>query len=383
MRKRTKNRLVVFLGILAIAGAVAYAYWPRDQAPRDKPHQAKADPMGLGPGTAGGSEPTLANLSDPPSGQPDQAPPPVPDPNPEKSGPIDPRENLELLKPQVQMSPAQAKGIYDRCMAILGRSEISEAQMLAVRTNLSAAYFSHQLSQAQQDRARQALTKLANETILSPKCYDGDPYTFYYDFKKGDVIARVIDKNHLALRVPDELILMVNPEMNPRNIWPGTRLKFVKGPFHAAVYKDRFVMDIYLRNHDGPITFVRRVPIGIGKNDATPSGAFQVTLDKKIKHANWNPPPGSKVRTTVLYDMPGHPPGEHPDYPLGKEGWWISLTGLEEKNQHATGYGMHGTNEPETVGKAASLGCIRMKDDDIEFVYAVLYVKWSTVHLYD
>ena len=55
------------------------------------------------------------------------------------------------------------------------------------------------------------------------------------------------------------------------------------------------------------------------------------------------------------------PPG--PANPLGTR--WI---GLSQK-----GYGIHGTNEPRSVGKAASHGCIRMKRGDLEQLFALVH----------
>lgn len=38
------------------------------------------------------------------------------------------------------------------------------------------------------------------------------------------------------------------------------------------------------------------------------------------------------------------------------------------------GYGIHGTNEPHSIGKAASHGCIRMAKADLEQLYAMVAV---------
>jgi hypothetical protein len=38
------------------------------------------------------------------------------------------------------------------------------------------------------------------------------------------------------------------------------------------------------------------------------------------------------------------------------------------------GYGIHGTNEPSSIGKAASHGCIRMAKADLEELYAQVEV---------
>jgi lipoprotein-anchoring transpeptidase ErfK/SrfK len=52
------------------------------------------------------------------------------------------------------------------------------------------------------------------------------------------------------------------------------------------------------------------------------------------------------------------PPGPH--NPLGTR--WM---GLSEK-----GYGIHGTNAPKSIGKAASHGCIRMTRPDLEELFS-------------
>ena len=44
------------------------------------------------------------------------------------------------------------------------------------------------------------------------------------------------------------------------------------------------------------------------------------------------------------------------------------------------GYGIHGTNEPKSIGKAASHGCIRMAKKDLEEMYAMVSVG-DTVEL--
>jgi hypothetical protein len=38
------------------------------------------------------------------------------------------------------------------------------------------------------------------------------------------------------------------------------------------------------------------------------------------------------------------------------------------------GYGIHGTNEPKSIGKAASHGCIRMAQKDLEEMYELVSV---------
>jgi lipoprotein-anchoring transpeptidase ErfK/SrfK len=38
------------------------------------------------------------------------------------------------------------------------------------------------------------------------------------------------------------------------------------------------------------------------------------------------------------------------------------------------GYGIHGTNAPQLVGKAASHGCVRLRNRDVEQLFSMLHV---------
>ena len=50
--------------------------------------------------------------------------------------------------------------------------------------------------------------------------------------------------------------------------------------------------------------------------------------------------------------------------PVGSR--WMGLS--------ATGYGIHGTNQPGSIGKAASTGCIRMGKHDVEELFSLVEV---------
>ena len=60
------------------------------------------------------------------------------------------------------------------------------------------------------------------------------------------------------------------------------------------------------------------------------------------------------------YYHPGKVIAAGPENPLGPR--WIGLD--------TQGYGIHGTNEPESIGHAASHGCIRMRNADVTDLFA-------------
>jgi len=86
-------------------------------------------------------------------------------------------------------------------------------------------------------------------------------------------------------------------------------------------------------------------PVAVGK-DTTPSPTGTFTIVARVA----NP--------TYYHNGKVIPPG--PENPVGTR--WM---GLSDK-----GYGIHGTNEPRSIGKAASHGCIRMSRRDLEDLFA-------------
>lgn len=94
---------------------------------------------------------------------------------------------------------------------------------------------------------------------------------------------------------------------------------------------------------------VKVYPVAVGK-DSSPSPDGNFTVVKRT------------VNPTYYHEGQIIPPGK--DNPVGTR--WI---GLSEK-----GYGIHGTNAPKSIGKAASHGCIRMAKKDIEELFTLVKV---------
>lgn len=82
--------------------------------------------------------------------------------------------------------------------------------------------------------------------------------------------------------------------------------------------------------------------------EATPSPAGVYEVVTRLTEPTWY--------------YPGKVIGPGPENPLGTR--WI---GLDRR-----GYGIHGTNAPETIGKAASRGCIRMRNEDVEELFEMV-----------
>lgn len=90
-----------------------------------------------------------------------------------------------------------------------------------------------------------------------------------------------------------------------------------------------------------------RVAVGAAENP-TPTGEFRI-INRLI-----NP----------TYYHPGLVIAAGENNPIGTR--WI---GISKK-----GYGIHGTNVPQSVGHAASHGCIRLRNSDIEHLFSMVQV---------
>ena len=88
-------------------------------------------------------------------------------------------------------------------------------------------------------------------------------------------------------------------------------------------------------------------PVAVGK-ESTPSPTGTFTIANRV--------------SSPTYYHKGQVIPQGPENPIGTR--WI---GLSQK-----GYGIHGTNSPRSIGKAASHGCIRMAKKDLEELFEIV-----------
>lgn len=113
-----------------------------------------------------------------------------------------------------------------------------------------------------------------------------------------------------------------------------------------------------------------RYGVGVGRAGFAWSGTAVVGM--KRKWPRWVPP-----RTMVDRDpnarrwLNGQPGG--PDNPLGARALYLFSEGID------TLYRIHGTNEPQSIGKAVSSGCIRLLNEDIAHLYELVEVGTAVI----
>ena len=285
-------------------------------------------------------------------------------PTPAKSPPAAATRPAEARRPEPAALPARTAGsaLAD------GKAKFDAGDLLAARTILNDALANNRLSAADVAAARQLLSQANQTLIFAPKRLADDPLAVGYAVQNGEVLVRIASK----FAVTPDFLLRINNLADARRLRAGQTIKVVRGPFHAVVNKSRFAMDVYLNAPGGPgSVYVTTLPVGLGKDDSTPTGTWQCEPGKKLKNPRYYPSESAVARGETIRD-----PGD-PKNPLGK--FWIGLAGIDGNAEGKVGYGIHGTIEPGSIGKQESLGCIRLGDDDITLVYAMLLDGKSTV----
>jgi lipoprotein-anchoring transpeptidase ErfK/SrfK len=104
-----------------------------------------------------------------------------------------------------------------------------------------------------------------------------------------------------------------------------------------------------------------RYGVGVGRAGFGWSGQAEVRI--KRRWPRWVPPASMVARDEHARKWANGMPGG-PDNPLGARALYLYSRSLYAGFSD-TGYRIHGTNEPQSIGKAMSSGCIRMLDQDV------------------
>ncbi len=212
---------------------------------------------------------------------------------------------------------------------------------------------------APNEQILQQLAKLGDEMIFSTKILQNDPLVIKHVVEPGQNLQKIAN----LYKTTAPLICRVNGLANGNSLRQGQPLKVVLGPFHATVCKHSFRMYVYCQD-----TLVKILPVGLGMDDKTPTGHWKIR--NKLTNPRYYPPDGGPI---IEPNDPKNPLGEY----------WIGLDGFEGAAVGKEGFGIHGTIEPQSIGTKASKGCIRLRSEDIMFVYELLVRHDSIVTVAD
>jgi lipoprotein-anchoring transpeptidase ErfK/SrfK len=108
-----------------------------------------------------------------------------------------------------------------------------------------------------------------------------------------------------------------------------------------------------------------RYGVGVGREGFTWAGTQTIT--RKAEWPDWHPPAEMIARQPYLPRFMAGGPGN----PLGARAMYLG----------SSEYRIHGTNDPTTIGKFVSSGCIRLTNDDVADLFSRVDVGTKVVVL--
>ena len=127
------------------------------------------------------------------------------------------------------------------------------------------------------------------------------------------------------------------------NIRPGKKLKVWTARFTVFVDKSQNILTLKCNDE-----IIKTYNVATGTNNSTPVGTFKI---------------GNKLVNPVWYKEGAVVPAGSPENILGTR--WLGFDDLPS-------YGIHGTTEPQSIGKQSTAGCVRMINAEVEELYSLL-----------
>ena len=312
------KRSYIALAVVIIASAIALFIHLQ---PPDQAVVQPADRKAVEPPTA----PDKAKAVVPPT-PPDKK---APEPKVEPKAKAEPKGKAETPEPPAPADTAAVLEAVDAHLAARKPVEAMKALSDAIAKTTGPA--------AAPLKKRQ--TELVNVHYFSSR---PSPVATTYTVAAGDNLRRIA-ANHNAT---DSYVARLNDIKDKDHIRIGQRLKIVQGGFDAEIVKSQYLLTV---TKDG--IWIRDIKVGLGKDGATPIGAF-------IAGPKITEPPYTAVHPPIPF-------GDKKNNPLGTR--WITIQGAGSNE-----YGIHGTWEDDSIGSEKSKGCIRMLNKDVEWLFDLI-----------
>lgn len=353
-RKAGRGRLAAAIVLLGAAGAGAWWYWP-ESTPREveaTPTNASLNPE---------SSPSVAQQQPERREEPvveETAPPSIQPERPKEAPPM-------VLATDAPVSPPTASRADVQALLKAAESEFERGNLIEARTLFNRVINDERAAETDRALARARAAAINEDLIFSPKVYAGEANTLSHRLARGELLSTLVSS--MGLAVHPNFLARINRLPSPDKVFEGQTLKLVRGPFHVEVRKRDFRMDVFVGDPEdrGSWTYIRSFPVGLGEADSTPVGKFRVKRGSKTVNPAWTNP---LTNERFGRDDPKNPIGDY----------WIGIEGIGDDARYV-GFGIHGTIEPESIGKMKSMGCVRLRDGDIELVFEMLAEEVSLV----
>lgn len=163
------------------------------------------------------------------------------------------------------------------------------------------------------------------------------PGSTLYEIKPADTLYKIAKE----FKTTPELIMRSN-NLKSDKIMPGKKIKVWTMPFSIVV--DKSQNTLILKSGE---EIIKTYVVSTGLDNSSPVGNFRIV--NKLTHPTW-----FKSGAVV--------PAQSPENILGSR--WLGFD--------ISGYGIHGTTDPDNLGKQVTQGCVRMSNSDVEELYDIV-----------
>lgn len=186
----------------------------------------------------------------------------------------------------------------------------------------------------QMEKVEKELESVNMEILLSNTV---TPKTVIYEIQSGDSLAKIAKKYNTTI----EFIKKSN-HLQSDIIRVGQKLRIWTGTFNIFVDKSQNVL--MLKDGDEVLKVYK---VSTGENNSTPVGQFKII---------------DKLEDPVWFNKGIAVPPDSPQNVLGSR--WLGFD--------LSGYGIHGTVDPDKIGQQVTAGCVRMRNSDVEEIYSLV-----------
>ncbi len=186
--------------------------------------------------------------------------------------------------------------------------------------------------------------------ILSPIL---DECSVEYVVRPKDVLIKIARKFGTTVN-----LIKRSNNLSSDTIRLGQKLKINTCKFSIVVDKSQNLLFLKKKGE-----VIKTYIVSTGKDNSTPTGTFHIDRNKLI-NPTW-------YKTGAII------PPDSPENILGSR--WMGLGGVDGGGVEIEGYGIHGTTKPNELGRQITLGCVRMKNEEVEIVYDIVPVGTEVI----
>lgn len=185
-------------------------------------------------------------------------------------------------------------------------------------------------------RTQQRLGSVNIALLFSPIVTELDAV---HEVRPGDTLGKIASASNTTVA-----FLKRANGLKSDIIRPQQKLKVPRGRFSIVV--DKSQNQLLLTEND---QFIKAYLVATGNDNSTPAGTFKIV---------------TKIPNPVWYKQGAVVPPESPENILGTR--WL---GIDKQ-----GYGIHGSVDPDAIGKQVTAGCVRMTNADVEELFDIVPV---------